>query len=78
MTDNFNRAKGVVYGLGIGDALGRATEFMSLHDIKTAYGKDGITDLPEPSLFTDDTQMSVAIAEEIMNLATQPTSDFLI
>lgn len=41
MTENLNRAKGMVYGLAIGDALGRLTEFMSLHHIKPAYGQDG-------------------------------------
>ena len=66
MTENLSRAKGVVYGLGIGDALGKVTEFMSLHRIKSTYGEDGITDLPEPALFTDDTQMSVAIAEALV------------
>ena len=56
----------MLYGLAIGDAFGRVTEFMSLHSIKSAYGQDGITDLPEPALFTDDTQMSVAIAEALV------------
>ena len=66
MTGNLNRAKGMVYGLAIGDALGRVTEFMSLHRIKSTYGEDGITDLPDPALFTDDTQMSIAIAEALI------------
>ena len=66
MTENLSRAKGVVYGLAIGDALGRVTEFMSLHDIKSTYEEDGITDMPEPALFTDDTQMNVAIAEALI------------
>jgi ADP-ribosylglycohydrolase len=66
MTDNLIRAKGVVYGLAIGDALGRVTEFMSLQNIKLSYRQDGITDLPEPALFTDDTQMSVAIGEALV------------
>lgn len=66
MTENLNRAKGMLYGLAIGDALGRVTEFTSLHSIKSTYGLDAITDLPEPALFTDDTQMSVAIAEALV------------
>jgi len=66
MTENLNRSKGIVYGLAIGDALGRLTEFISLHEIKSSFGQDGITDLPEPALFTDDTQMSVAIAEALV------------
>jgi len=63
---DLNKAKGIIYGLAIGDALGRPTEFMSLSQIKAKYGQEGITDLPEPSLYTDDTQMSVAIAEALV------------
>jgi len=66
MTEDISRAKGMVYGLAIGDALGRVTEFMSLHSIKSSYGLGGITDLPDPALFTDDTQMSIAIAEALV------------
>jgi len=66
MTENLNRAKGTVYGLAIGDALGRVNGFISLHHIKSSYGQDGITDLTEPTLFTDDTQMSIAIAEALI------------
>jgi len=66
MTENLSRANGMVYGLAIGDALGRVTEFMSLHDLKSAYGENGITNLPEPAFYTDDTQMSVAIAEALI------------
>jgi ADP-ribosylglycohydrolase len=61
-----DKAKGIVYGLAIGDALGAATEFLELDRIKAKYGKDGIRDLPDPALFTDDTQMSIAIAEALI------------
>jgi len=61
-----NKVKGVIYGLAIGDALGRLTEFKSLPKIKSEYGKEGITDLPEPPLYTDDTQMTVAIVEAVI------------
>ncbi|MEW6664332.1 MAG: ADP-ribosylglycohydrolase family protein [Thermodesulfobacteriota bacterium] len=63
---DLDRAKGVIYGLAIGDALGAPTEFMKLDQIKARYGEDGIRDLPDPALFTDDTQMSVAIAEALV------------
>lgn len=59
---DLNKAKGVMFGLAIGDALGAPTEFMKLGQIRAKYGKDGIRDLRAPALFTDDTQMSVAIA----------------
>ena len=60
------KAKGVIYGLAIGDALGYPTEFMSLSAIKDRYGDAGIQDLPEPALYTDDTQMTIAIAEALI------------
>lgn len=63
---DLNKAKGVIYGLAIGDALGWPTEFLKLDEIKARYGKDGIRDLPNPALFTDDTQMSIAIVEALI------------
>jgi len=63
---DLNKAKGVIFGLAIGDALGARTEFMKLGQISAKYGKDGIKDLPAPAFFTDDTQMSVAIAEALV------------
>jgi ADP-ribosylglycohydrolase len=63
---DLNKTKGVIFGLAIGDALGARTEFLKLDQIKAKYGKDGIRDLPDPALFTDDTQMSVAIAEALV------------
>jgi len=62
-----DKAKGIIYGLAIGDALGYPTEFMLLSRIKEIYGPSGIQELPKtPALFTDDTQMSIAIAEALI------------
>jgi len=62
-----DKAKGIIYGLAIGDALGYPTEFIHLPRIKEIYGPSGIQDLPKtPALFTDDTQMSIAIAEALI------------
>ena len=44
MSENLIRAKGMVYGLAIGDALGRVTEVISLHHIKSVYKQDGQID----------------------------------
>lgn len=63
---DLNKAKGVIFGLAIGDALGAPTEFLKLEQIKTRFGKDGIRNLPAAALFTDDTQMSIAIAEALV------------
>jgi len=63
-----DQCQGVVLGLAIGDALGWPTEFLALSRIKTQYGPAGITDLPAPvAAFTDDTQMSLAIAEALID-----------
>ncbi|MFC1882315.1 ADP-ribosylglycohydrolase family protein [Thermodesulfobacteriota bacterium] len=62
-----DKARGIIYGLAIGDALGYPTEFMSLSRIKEKYGSSGIQDLTKtPAFFTDDTQMSIAIAEALI------------
>jgi ADP-ribosylglycohydrolase len=65
------KAKGIMFGLAIGDALGYPTEFMSLREIKAKYGPQGISDLPEPALFSDDTQMTVAITEALVEAGDQ-------
>lgn len=67
-----DRAKGVLFGLAIGDAMGFPTEFMPLCSIKKKYGTSGITDLLEhPALYTDDTQMSIAVAEALVTAGDQ-------
>ena len=67
-----NKAKGVIFGLAIGDAFGYPTEFMSLTAIKSKYGAAGIQDFPKsPALFSDDTQMSVAVAEALVRAGGQ-------
>jgi ADP-ribosylglycohydrolase len=63
-----DKCRGVILGLAIGDALGWPTEFLALSRIKAQYGPAGITDLPASEAeFTDDTQMSLAIAEALID-----------
>jgi ADP-ribosylglycohydrolase len=66
-----DKAEGLLFGLAIGDALGAPTEFLSLVSIKAHYGPNGIQDLPDPARFTDDTQMSLAIAEALIQTGDQ-------
>lgn len=73
-----NKAKGVIYGLAIGDALGRPTEFMPLSGIKAEYGQNDIKDLPESPLYTDDTQMSIAIAEVLIKTGDQDIDSIML
>jgi len=58
---SLEKAKGVILGLAIGDAMGAPAEFMTLGQIKRVYGARGIRDLPDLAVYTDDTQMSIAI-----------------
>jgi ADP-ribosylglycohydrolase len=60
------QALGMIYGLALGDALGAPVEFWELKGIWERYGPDGIQDLPSPALFTDDTQMTLAVAEALV------------
>jgi len=57
---------GMIYGLALGDALGSPVEFWELKGIRERYGPDGIQELPSPALFTDDTQMTLAVAEALI------------
>ncbi len=63
---DLSKARGMLFGLAIGDALGWPSEFLKLPEIKRRYGPKGITDLANPALYTDDTQMSIAIAEALV------------
>ena len=57
------RASGSLFGLAFGDALGKPTEFLSVHEIIRRYGPRGPQQLEgEPALVTDDTQMALAVA----------------
>lgn len=63
----FDKYRGCLFGLAVGDALGAPVEFLSWAQIKRRYGPDGITDLQPWNGFaagtvTDDTQMSLATA----------------
>lgn len=62
--DDLNRFYGAIYGLACGDALGAPTEFKSVAEIHRKFGGKGIQDLKQTTgRFTDDTQMTVALAE---------------
>ncbi len=71
MNKCFDKIKGALYGLAIGDALGGTTEFMNKAEIEKRYGRvteiigGGFWQL-EPGETTDDTAMTIAVARGIL------------
>ncbi len=61
----------ILYGLALGDALGWPVEFSTLTQIQARYGSHGITEPPSPALFTDDTQMTLAVTEALIEAGAQ-------
>lgn len=61
------QAQAILFGLALGDALGFEVEFDSLDAIKRTYGPRGIQEPPDPALYTDDTQMTLALAEGLLD-----------
>lgn len=60
-----DKFRGCILGLAIGDALGYPLEFIrSLEDIDAITG--GKIDLSDPALFSDDTQMSLCVAQALI------------
>ena len=55
-----------MWGLALGDALGKPVEFKHLWRIKEDYGPNGITELPRNSIWTDDTEMTFAVARALI------------
>ncbi|MDF2922537.1 MAG: ADP-ribosyl-(dinitrogen reductase) hydrolase [Paenibacillaceae bacterium] len=72
-----DKIKGGLYGVAVGDALGGTTEFMTRQEIKARYGYltevigGGVWGL-EPGEVTDDTMMTLCVAEGIVENPAQP------
>ncbi len=62
-----NKCCGAIIGSAIGDALGRVTEFLNSEQIKRNFGEQGIADLPEEALYTDDTEMMLKVLEVLVS-----------
>lgn len=77
MKDLRIRIAGALYGVAIGDALGAPLEFMSKEEITRKHGR--VTEMigggwlnVEPGEITDDTQMTLAVAEGIIENPDDP------
>ena len=78
MARNEDKVRGALYGVAIGDALGGPLEFMNAEQIKQKYG-GRVTDMVgggwlnlAPGETTDDTAMTLAVCEGIMENSSAP------
>lgn len=74
-----SKIRGGIFGVAVGDALGATVEFLSREEIKKMYGihkemiGGGWLSL-EPGEFTDDTEMTLAVAEGLTAFPKDPVS----
>ena len=66
MPSERERAQALLLGVALGDALGWPVEFLDRPAILVKYGRPGILAPPEPALYTDETQMTSAVAEALV------------
>ncbi|MBI1947924.1 MAG: NAD-dependent DNA ligase LigA [Deltaproteobacteria bacterium] len=78
-----DRFRGSMLGLAIGDALGHPTEFIASVDrIRAKYGPEGIRAFAPSGhhpagTFTDDTQMTIAVARALARAGKQSLDDLM-
>lgn len=75
------QTQAILFGLSLGDALGHPTEFLRLDEhsgIKERYGEAGIQVPPNPALYTDDTQMTLALLEGILEVSPSADDDTMM
>lgn len=67
-----SKVRGALFGLAFGDALGAPTEFLSYEEILRRYGPRGPHELPPRAMVTDDTQMTLAVADALVSALEEP------
>src|SRR6185437_1446080 len=67
-----SQVRGALFGGAFGDALGAPTEFLPYDEVIRKYGPRGPRELPTPALVTDDTQMSLAVADALLSAMEVP------
>lgn len=72
---SFQQAQAILFGVALGDALGWPVEFRKLSVIQQTYGEAGIQEPPDPALYTDDTQMTIALTEGLLDAGLEADLD---
>lgn len=70
-----NRPQAILFGLALGDALGYPVEFLKLEEIKRSYSSNGIQHPPSPCIYSDDTQMTIALTEGVLDAGLYASID---
>src|SRR6266567_4733931 len=77
-TNATRRASGSLFGLAFGDALGADTEFLSVEQILRRFPPHGpLEPTGHPARVTDDTQMTLAVGEALLEAAQPYTATTL-
>jgi ADP-ribosylglycohydrolase len=73
--DGAQRTRGCLLGGAVGDAMGAVVEFLSLREIRSRFGDEGLVGYPEDDLgagqFTDDTQMTIFTLEGLIRASVR-------
>lgn len=77
MTNPFrSKALGCIYGGAIGDAMGYPVEFLNdMESFHRIYGPQGVQGLPSPALYSDDTQMTLRVAQGLSSAMAAVVAD---
>ncbi len=78
MLSQQERYEGCMLGLAIGDAMGAATEFLTYDEIRRRFPPNGSESYRSfrglrPGSYTDDTEMSIAVAKGLLNAKDMTT-----
>ena len=72
------RASGCLFGLAFGDALGAVTEFLNVDEIMRRFPPQGPQQpMGNPARVTDDTQMTLAVGEALLEVTPPWSADNL-
>jgi ADP-ribosylglycohydrolase len=71
------RARALLLGLALGDALGWPIEFLPMHKIRMIYGPNGIQEPPIPAEITDDTQTAIVLIKTLIDVGEAAIDDLM-